>query len=68
MLENIDVRFFIIGLFHSEKGSEIDTFEVDHQGFVEWQEGNPHARVDVELHTVSANGARQLCITLSEVS
>ena len=67
MLEGINVRFFITALFQSEEGSEIDTLEVDHQGFVDWQEGNPHARIDFDLHTVSANGVRQLCITLREV-
>jgi len=67
MLENIDVRFFVVGLFQSDDGSVIDTIEIDHQEFVDRYAEHPHARVDVDLHSVFANGVRQLCITLNEV-
>jgi hypothetical protein len=58
MLEAINVRFF--GL-----DSE-DTVEISHREFVELYAANPSARIDIEKHSVFANGVRQLCITLNQ--
>jgi hypothetical protein len=60
MLKDIDVRFFIDAL------DGLDTQEVTHQEFVDRYAEKPDGRVDVELHSVYANGVRQLCITLNE--
>ena len=59
MLKEIDVRFFL------DDGD--DFREIDHDKFVEIYAMAPDSRVDVEKHSVSANGVRQLCITLIEV-
>jgi hypothetical protein len=59
MLKNINVRFFVADY-------DDDANEIDHQEFVDRYADNPHARVDVELHSVFDNGIRQLCITLNE--
>ena len=60
MLKEIDVRFFL---------ADGDDFrEIDHDEFVEIYAMSPDCRVDVEKHSVFANGVRQLCITLNEVS
>ena len=59
MLKNINVRFFVADY-------DDDAKEIDHQEFVDRYADNPLARVDVELHSVFANGVRQLCITLQE--
>ena len=59
MLKEIDVRFFL------DDGD--DFREIDHDEFVEIYAMAPDSRVDVEKHSVFANGVRQLCITLTEV-
>ena len=64
MLKNINVRFFFTGY---DDDADVDTREIDHQEFVDRYVDNPHARVDVEYHSVYANGVRQLCIILNEV-
>ena len=64
MLKNINVRFFVTTY---DDDADIDTNEIDHQEFVDRYADNPHGRVDVELHSLFANGVRQLCITLNEV-
>jgi len=60
MLKDINVRFFVDAL------DDLDVNEVTHQEFVDRYAETPHGRVDVELHSVYANGVRQLCITLNE--
>jgi hypothetical protein len=64
MLKNIDVRFFFTGY---DDDANLYTHEIDHQEFVDRYSEEPHARIDVELHSVYANGVRQLCITMNEV-
>jgi hypothetical protein len=59
MLKDINVRFFVEGF------DDLDENEVTHQEFVDLYAVEPHSRVDVELHSVYANGVRQLCITLN---
>jgi hypothetical protein len=59
MLKDINVRFFVEGF------DDLDKNEVTHQEFVDLYAVEPHALVDVELHSVYANGVRQLCITLN---
>ena len=59
MLKDINVRFFY------EDPDFLDLNEVSHQDFVDLYALAPDARVDVELHSVYANGVRQLCIILN---
>jgi hypothetical protein len=61
MLKDINVRFFVVS------DDDVDMQEVTHDVFVDEYAANPHGRVDVELHSVYANGVRQLCISLMEV-
>ena len=63
MLKNINVRFFVTTY---DDDGDIDTFEIDYQEFVDRYVDQPWARIDVELHSLSANGVRQLCITINE--
>lgn len=62
MLKNIDVRFFVTT--YDDVG-DVDSFEVDHQEFVDRYVDQPNARIDIELHSVFPNGVRQLCITIN---
>lgn len=62
MLKDINVRFFV------EDPDFFDLNEVKHQTFVDLYAKTPDARVDVELHSVYANGVRQLCITLNGIA
>jgi len=59
MLKDINVRFFVEGF------DDLDVNEVTYQEFVDLYAVEPDSRVDVELHSVYANGVRQLCITLN---
>jgi hypothetical protein len=61
MLKEIDVRFFVVTDFDTDEATEIT-----HQEFVERYAASPGSRVDIEKHSVFANGVRQLCITLNE--
>lgn len=63
MLKNIDVRFFVTTY---DDGGDVDSFEIEHQEFVDRYVDQPQARIDVELHSLPANGVRQLCITINE--
>ena len=65
MLKNIDVRFFVTT--YDDEG-DLDSFEIEHQEFVDRYVDQPLARIDVELHNVFDNGVRQLCITINEVA
>ena len=69
MLKDIDVRFFTRATknySYVDVLNELDVKEVTHQAFVDRYAETPHGRVDIELHSVYANGVRQLCITLNE--
>jgi len=59
MLKVINVRFFVDTL------DDLDVNEVTYQEFVDLYAEAPDSRVDVELHSVYANGVRQLCVTLN---
>ena len=61
MLEAINVRFF--GLDPEDVG---DIVEISHCEFVELYAANPSSRIDIEKHSVFANGVRQLCITVNQ--
>lgn len=65
MLKTIDVRFFVVTY---DDDADLVEFEIDHQEFVDRYVYKPDARIDVELHSVFANGVRQLCITINEVA
>ena len=58
MLEAINVRFFAL--------SDGGLIEIDHQEFVDLYAVKPEARIDIERHSIFANGVRQLCITINE--
>ena len=62
MLESINVRFFCFDVSEGES----DLVEIDHSEFVELyaiaEALKP--RLEIEKHSVFANGCRQLCITL----
>ena len=58
MLEAINVRFFAL--------SDEEPIEIEHREFVEFYAVKPEARIDIEYHSVFANGVRQLCITINE--
>ena len=64
MLKEINVRFFVADYETNEEWGE--PVEVEYREFVERYAENPHGRVDIEKHSVFANGVRQLCITLHE--
>jgi len=61
MLESIDVRFFCF----EQIDETVDLVEIDHSEFVDLYTIAPSARVDIEKHSVFANGCRQLCITIN---
>lgn len=66
MLKQINVRFFVANYDNTTEIEHCE--EIEHSEFVERYAENPHARIDIELHSVYANGVRQLCITLNEES
>jgi hypothetical protein len=61
MLESINVRFFC----YEHVEDRPDIVEIDHNEFVDLHSIAPHARIDHELHSVFANGIRQLCVTIN---
>ena len=63
MLESINVRFFCFDIL---AGEGLDLVEIDHSEFVELYATAEclKPRLDIEKHSVFANGCRQLCITL----
>ena len=58
MLEAINVRFFAL--------SDGEPVEIEHQEFIDFYAVKPDARIDIEHHSIFANGVRQLCITINE--
>ena len=64
MLESINVRFFC---YEQTEGAfaPFDIVEIGHDEFVELYSIAPDARIDHELHSIFANGVRQLCITIN---